>query len=109
MTDTTDNLALRAARTRSHLSELVESLQHQITPGELVHKLVGYGGTSDGIGLANSIGAQVSRNPLACLMIAAGVGWLIYSETADRARTPKRRRTSSRSRRKRPARRKKAP
>ena len=41
MADRTDSLSLRADRTRHHLSELVDNLQHQITPAELVNQLVG--------------------------------------------------------------------
>jgi hypothetical protein len=89
MTGRTDSEALtvRADRTRNHLSELVDKLQHQITPAELVHQLVGF--QDFGSGVAQTIAAQVKKNPLACILIAAGLGLLVFSD-----------RQSSRSRRK---------
>ena len=91
MTDRTDSLSLRADRTRNHLSELVDSLQHQITPAELVNQLVGYRGQHRGAGLAQAIVDHVSRNPIACLLIAAGVGWLMVSDRVATNPRPRRR------------------
>jgi len=92
MVDRTDSLTLRAARTRNHLSELVDDLQHQITPAELVNKLVGYRSSNREPGIAQTITAQVSKNPLACMLIAAGIGWLMLSDRAERNQRPQRRR-----------------
>jgi hypothetical protein len=94
MTDRTNGLALRAERTRNHLSELVGRLQDQITPTELVSQLIGYRAARGEPGLGAAIAAQVSRNPLACLLIATGIGWLIYSERAEQP--PRRKRTAGR-------------
>jgi hypothetical protein len=91
MTDRTDSLSLRADRTRNHLSELVDNLQHQITPAELVNQLVGYRGQQRGHGLAQAIADQVSRNPIAYLLIAAGVGWLLVSDRVATSPRPRRR------------------
>jgi len=41
MVELTDALSVRAERARNHLSELVDHLQSQITPAELVNQLVG--------------------------------------------------------------------
>jgi len=39
----------------------------------------------------------VRRNPIACALIAAGIGWLLISEKVERNRTaPRRRRTARR-------------
>ncbi len=92
MADRADSLSLRADRTRNHLSELVEDLQHQITPAELVNQLVGYRRSAQGPGVAQTIAAQVSKNPLACMLIAAGIGWLMFSDRAARNPAPPRRR-----------------
>jgi hypothetical protein len=97
MTDRTDSLSLRAERTRNHLSELVDDLQHQITPAELVNQLVGYRRSHRGPGFAQTIADQVSKNPLACVLIAAGFGWLMISDRPRRTRRQQRRRGVARS------------
>jgi hypothetical protein len=85
MTDRTEALSLRAERTRDHLSGLVENLQQQITPAELLHQLVGRRAT-EGAPLSETIAAQVGKNPLACMLIAAGIGWLMLSNGVERGR-----------------------
>lgn len=96
MTDRTTSLSVRADRTRNHLAELVDDLQHQVTPAELIGQLVGNGHPSRGPGIAQTIAAQVSKNPLACMLIAAGVGWLMFSDRAARNPQPRRRRVAKR-------------
>jgi hypothetical protein len=86
-----EGLVVRAERSRNHLSELINSLQDQIAPAELMSQLVGHRGGRDEPGLGAAIAAQVSRNPLACLLIAAGIGLLVYSERAEKP--PRRKRT----------------
>ena len=96
MTDQTDILSLRAARTRNHLSDLVNDLQHQITPAELLNQLVGYRSfNANGSSLTQTLASQISKNPLACALIAAGIGWLIFSDHAARTRPAPRRRVSA--------------
>ena len=96
MADQTDALTLRAERTRNHLAELVDRLQNQITPAELMHQLVGRrGANARSPSLTDMITDQVSRNPMACMMIAAGIGWLMISDRADRGRPARRPRASA--------------
>jgi hypothetical protein len=90
MTEEPDGLVVRAERSRNHLSELINSLQDQIAPAELMSHLVGYRASRDEPGLGAAIAAQVSRNPLACLLIAAGIGLLVYSERPEKPRRRKR-------------------
>jgi hypothetical protein len=97
MADQTDALTHRAERTRNHLTELVDSLQNQITPAELVNQLVGRRASNGhGPSLVEMLTAQVSRNPMACMLIAAGIGWLMISEQAERNRPVRRSRTVAR-------------
>jgi hypothetical protein len=99
MTDRSDALTVRAERTRDHLSALMDRLQNQITPAELVNQLVGRGrSTSGGASIAETLTEQVRRNPIACALIAAGIGWLMMSEKAERNRSAPRRRRVSRRR-----------
>ncbi len=99
MVEQTDALSVRAERARNHLSELVDHLQNQITPAELVNQLVGRRrATSDGPSIAETLTEQVRRNPIACALIAAGIGWLMMSEKAERNRSAPRRRRIARRR-----------
>jgi hypothetical protein len=84
MSDEVNSLTQCAERTRHHLSELLDTLQHQVSPGELVQELVKGPAARQGADIGKAIADQVSRNPLAFLMIAAGVGWLMYSEITGR-------------------------
>ena len=91
MADQTDALTLRAERTRNHLTELVESQQSQITPAELVGQLIGRRRSNGGgASLTEMLTAQVSRNPMACMLIAAGIGWLMISDRAEKRRPVRR-------------------
>lgn len=97
MSDEVDSLTQSAARTRHHLSELLDTLQHQVSPSELIQELVTRPAARQGADLGAAIAAQVSRNPLACLMIAAGVGWLMYSDYSHRnGRPPAKRKRAAR-------------
>jgi len=87
MAEQTDALSVRAERTRNHLSDLVDHLQNQITPAELVNQLAGRRRLNSGEpSIAETLTAQLRRNPLACVLIAAGIGWLMMSEKAERDR-----------------------
>jgi hypothetical protein len=99
MSERSDALTVRAERSRDHLSELVDRLQNQITPAELVSQLVGgRRSTADGHGIAETLTEQVRRNPIACALIAVGIGWLLISEKVERNRTAPRRRRNARRR-----------
>jgi hypothetical protein len=99
MSERSDALTVRAERSRDHLSELVDRLQNQITPAELVSQLVGRRrSAADRPSIAETLTEQVRKNPIACALIAAGIGWLMMSERAERNRTAPRRRRIARRR-----------
>jgi hypothetical protein len=99
MSERSDALTVGAERTRDHLSELVDRLQNRNTPAELVNLLVGRPhSNSGGLSIAETLTEQVRRNPIACALIAAGVGWLMMSEKAEGNRTTLRRRSIARRR-----------
>jgi hypothetical protein len=52
------------------------------------------------IGFAQAIAAQIRNNPVACVLIAAGIGWLVVSETLEKSRPTKRGRRVARRGRK---------
>src|SRR3954466_2985692 len=99
MAERSDALTVRAERSRDHLSDLMERLQDQITPAELVNQLVGRRrSTANGASITETLTEQVRRNPIACALIAAGIGWLMMSEKARRNRSASGRRRVSRRR-----------
>src|SRR5215212_9253393 len=99
MAERSDALTVRAEHTRDHLSDLMDRLQDQITPAELVNQLVGRRrSTSDGPSITDILTEQVRRNPIACALIAAGIGWLMMPEKTERERKSPRRRQISRRR-----------
>jgi hypothetical protein len=75
---------------------LVDDLQHQITPAELLNQLVTrrHANRSEP-SLAHAIAAQVSKNPLACMLIGAGIAWLVISDKMEKQ--PERKRVIARS------------
>jgi hypothetical protein len=93
MADRVTALTLRADRSRHHLSDLMDSLQSQITPSELLGQFVGRSASAgSGPNLAQALALQVSKNPIACALIAAGIGWLVISDRLEKSRPAKRKR-----------------
>ena len=79
MIDRTQALADKADRSRSRLSGLLEELENQTSPTQVLNQLLG-NKNGEGGDLTRTVVEQVLRNPLPCLLIAAGVGWLIAAE-----------------------------
>jgi hypothetical protein len=85
MSDRAAALEHKAERSRNRLSDLMDDLQQQVSPREMLFQAVGDNGTGNGINnLGRLIGEQISRNPLPFLLIAAGVGWLMFSDRTSR-------------------------
>lgn len=62
-------------RTRERLGENLNALTDRMSPGNLLDEAMNYfeGSPKD---FANTLGTQVQRNPLATLMVGAGLAWL---------------------------------
>ena len=87
MTDTTQALGRKADRSRTRLTGLMDDLQSQISPGQMIDQVLGFN-KSEGSTSRHSIPQQISKHPLPYLLIAAGIGWLMFSEaTENRQRT----------------------
>lgn len=84
MSDRAAALEHKAERSRNRLSDLMDDLQHQVSPREMLYQAVGNNGSGNGVNLGRLIGEQISRNPLPFLLIAAGVGWLMFSDRTSR-------------------------
>jgi hypothetical protein len=100
-------LQQKAQKVRSRLSGHLDELRH-VSPlamvGDLVGAMRGNGGTDDSV---RTLVQQARRNPVAWLLIAAGVSWLAISDAMPDSARP--RRSKSRPARSRRARQTKKP
>lgn len=82
MTSSSTQFQREAELAREHLSNRLEELRYQFTPANVVNGLLGANARGLETDDVLPVLAQTARkNPMACLLIAAGVGWLIYTET----------------------------
>ena len=104
MTDTTQALERQANKSRRRLTGLMDDLQSQMSPGVMLDKALGF--STDGAAeLGDSLIRQLAKHPLPYLLIAAGIGWLMFSEATEK-RQP---RTRKQARPRKQASRRKAP
>lgn len=64
---------------RARLSETLDALRDQVSPGHLMDQAVEYVRGSGGADFAQNLGRSVRDNPLPVLLIGAGIGWLLLS------------------------------
>jgi Protein of unknown function (DUF3618) len=78
---TSAQLERKAERTRERLSDRIADLRSHVSPTTVVSDLLG---AVNARNLADDVlpilAKQARNNPIASLLIAAGVGWLIFSE-----------------------------
>jgi len=78
---TSAQLERKAERTRERLSDRIPDLRSHVSPTTVVSDLLG---AVNARNLADDVlpilAKQARNNPIASLLIAAGVGWLIFSE-----------------------------
>jgi hypothetical protein len=80
MTSSTQ-LQRTAERTRERLSDRLEDLRYHVSPATMASDLLGVNPRAWGADEVLPVLARQARsNPVACLLIAAGVGWLLFSE-----------------------------
>ena len=81
MTETSTQLERRAERARERLSDHLQELQHSVSPGRVLSDIFDVNprkwGADDA---ARLLIEQVKTNPVACMLIAAGIGLLVYSD-----------------------------
>jgi hypothetical protein len=108
VTETSTQLERRAERARERLADRLGELRDNVSPSRVVSDIFdikpGKWGVDDA---ARLLMEQVKTNPIACTLIAAGIGLLIYpnnnakhaaqSATGTR-RTPRKRRVHHRKR-----------
>jgi hypothetical protein len=78
---TSAQLERKAERARERLSDRIADLRSHVSPTTVVSDLLG---AVNARNLADDVlpilAKQARNNPIASLLIAAGVGWLIFSE-----------------------------
>jgi hypothetical protein len=105
MTDNTQALERKADRSREPLTGLIDDLQSGISPGKMLDQVLGVTKV-EGSSRGRSITQQITKHPLPSLLIAAGVGWLMWNEAMENKQRPTRnqsRRRKSSSQRRKPA------
>src|SRR6476619_7634861 len=73
-------LERKAERARERLSDRIADLRFHVSPATVVSDLLGVDTRALGDDLLPLLAKQARNNPVASLLIAAGVGWLIFSE-----------------------------
>ena len=104
MTETSTQLERRAEKTRERLSDHLQELQHNVSPGRVLSDIFDVNprkwGADDA---ARLLIEQVKTNPVACALIAAGIGLLVYSDRnvkrANQSRSRRRRLPQKKARR----------
>ncbi len=78
---TSAQLERKADRARERLSDRVADLRYHVSPTTVVSDLLGgVNPRAWGDDVLPILAKQARNNPIASLLIAAGVGWLIFSE-----------------------------
>ena len=100
---TSAQLERKAERARERLSQRLADLRSQVSPMTVVGDLLeGLNTRGRGDAILPILIKKASDNPIASLLIAAGIAWLILSESKSSGLT-KPRRTTARGRKKRRA------
>ena len=73
-------LERKAERARERLSDRIADLRYHVSPATVVSDLLGVDTRALGDDILPLLAKQARNNPVASLLIAAGVGWLIFSE-----------------------------
>ena len=73
-------LERRAERARERLTDRIADLRYHASPATVVGDLIGVNPSTLGEEILPLIAKQARNNPVASLLIGAGIGWLIFSE-----------------------------
>src|SRR4029079_13585084 len=80
---TSAQLERKAERARERLSDRINDLRYHVSPSTVVSDLLGgVNPRAWGEDVLPILAKQARNNPVASMLIAAGVGWLIFSEVA---------------------------
>ena len=79
-----EELQREVEQTRSEISETLDEIERQLSPGQMLDQALGYFGGSRQIGLA--VGGLVVRNPVPVALIGLGFAWLAFAGSRSRRR-----------------------
>ena len=77
MTDTIRELEQDIEQTRTQLAVTMDRLQGSLSPSDVVDDLIGSGRPDLG-NLLDPVLATIRRHPAPVLLMAVGIGWLVY-------------------------------
>jgi len=86
-------LQRKAEHARERLAERLDELRDHVSPAAVVGDFFGVEVDTLHDNVVPVLARTARKNPMACLLIAAGVGWLIYSETRGAQAPPTHRRS----------------
>jgi len=69
---------------REEMAKTLEDISTKLMPKELLSQLMGFITGGGGLRLMKSLPSAIGRNPIPAMMIAGGIGYLIYEEVQSR-------------------------
>jgi hypothetical protein len=100
---TAEQLERRADRARERLAGRLNELQYHTSPALVAKDLLGADVPRTAGDIFAVLSRQVRTNPLAFMLIATGVGWLIYSDAQARSHARARPANAARRRTRKPS------
>ena len=76
-------LERKAEQARERLAARITDLRYHASPATVVSELFGINPQALGDDVLPLLAKEVRNNPVAALLVAAGVGWYIFSEARD--------------------------
>src|SRR5215207_11373328 len=77
MTQAIEDLEQDIAQTRARLGDTIDRLQGSLSPSDVVEDLIGSGSPASGDALGPVV-ATIRHHPAPVLLMAVGIGWLVY-------------------------------
>ena len=69
---------------RNQIAETLNQLRERMSPGQLVDQAVEYARSNSGVDFARNLGNQAKANPIPVVMMAVGLGWLMFGRPPTR-------------------------
>jgi len=82
-TSSVERLEYEAEGSRMRVSELLDELRGRISPGEVVDQVMDFASDGAAGDFVRTLGRQVRNNPLPCVLIGAGLAWLMLGGGAS--------------------------
>src|SRR3982751_56935 len=76
-----EQLEQEADQTRAQLSATLEELRAQITPGQVVDRVVDYAREDPAAEFLTNLRREIRENPLPLVLIGIGIAWLMVASS----------------------------